>query len=373
MKLILNEKCFKPTALLIIFSSLVYVFGLFPNFVEKWYTLGFYPFWGHSLRFCFGWIPFSIGDIGYLLFLIWLGLICYKGIKRVKQIGFSSIIMIQLLKKMFHFFLFSYLIFKLSWGLNYNRSGIANQVGIKKLPYTKELVTTITNKLIDSANLYRILIGNNTIEQPVLINIYAKAVEAYQFAADSFPFLKYNQPSIKASIFTPIADFIGFTGYYNPISGEAQLRTDIPLILIPFTVCHEIAHQIGYASEAEASFVGYLAAKYANDPYLKYSVYFEMLQYALAEQYLLYAKESNYSDFVKMLEQNQVRINSLVKRDKKIVHDFFVAHKQPISSIADSMYDRYLKINQQSKGIGSYNEVVAWLIAYERTLGFRPS
>ncbi len=372
MDLIVNEKWLKNTALLIIFAGLVFILGLFPGFVERWYSLGFYPIWGNFLRFCFGWMPFSFGDIGYLLFIIWLVLICYKGAKQARKIGFGSILWSQILGKLLRFFLIVYLFFRLSWGLNYNRVGIASQLGIEKLPYSKESVTDITNRLIDSANFYRKLFGNNSMVEPSLKNIYANAVEAYQFAATEFPFLKYNRPSIKGSLFTPLADYIGFTGYYNPISGEAQLRTDIPRILLPFTSCHEIAHQIGYASESEASFVGYLAAKKSDDPYLKYSAYFEMLQYALGEQYLLYAKANNYEDFAKMLEQNKSRISSLVKKDKKVVRDFFFQHQKVVSVITDNLYDQYLKMNQQLKGIESYNDVVGWIIAYERKVNRRP-
>ena len=56
-----------------------------------------------------------------------------------------------------------------------------------------------------------------------------------------------------------------FLGYYNPFTGEAQVNTNVPAFVIPFTTCHEMAHQIGYASESEASFVGFLVIRNSNN------------------------------------------------------------------------------------------------------------
>ncbi len=371
MNLIIDEKWLKNTAWLILCASLLYILGVFPEFVEKWYALGFYPLLANCLRFCFGWLPFSLGDIAYMVFLVLLGRLCLKGIKQLKKEGFTILFGTRFLGNTLRFMLRFYILFKLFWGLNYNRLGIAWQVGIEKSPYSKEAVTALTNKLIDSANYYRKILSSRNLLQPALPNIYASAIASYQSAELLFPFLQYNKPSIKGSLFTPIADYIGFTGYYNPFSGEAQLRTDIPLILVPFTTCHEIAHQLGYASESEASFVGFLAAKSSVDPYLKYSAYFEMLQYALGEQYLLYAKADNYADFSKVIQYNKSHIDTLVKQDKKIIHLFFVQHQKDISSISNNLYDQYLKMNQQLKGINSYNDVVGWIIAYERKVNGR--
>ena len=39
----------------------------FPEFVERYYSQGIYPFLSALLRYVFGWIPFSVGDVFYLL------------------------------------------------------------------------------------------------------------------------------------------------------------------------------------------------------------------------------------------------------------------------------------------------------------------
>ncbi|TAG08533.1 MAG: DUF3810 family protein [Sphingobacteriia bacterium] len=54
-----------------------------------------------------------------------------------------------------------------------------------------------------------------------------------------------------------------------------------------------------------------------------------------------------------------------------MVHQFFMQHQRDISSISNNLYDQYLKMNQQLKGINSYNDVVGWIIAYESKVDSR--
>jgi hypothetical protein len=77
-----------------------------------------------------------------------------------------------------------------------------------------------------------------------------------------------------------LGNYTGFTCYYNPFTGEAQLNTTIPRFLQPFIACHEVAHQLGYAKENEASFVGYLAAKGSGNALLQYSTYLDIFMHA---------------------------------------------------------------------------------------------
>ena len=74
-----------------------------------------------------------------------------------------------------------------------------------------------------------------------------------------------------------IGSYSGFLGYYNPFTGEAQVNITAPHFVIPFTACHEMAHQLGYGSESEASFIGYLITKYNNKPEL-IILYFDLFE-----------------------------------------------------------------------------------------------
>src|SRR3954465_13186366 len=64
-----NKKAWLVLAILTIPIKL---FSFCPFAVEKYYSTGLYPIISRLLRFLFGWIPFSLGDVLYLLAGIWL-------------------------------------------------------------------------------------------------------------------------------------------------------------------------------------------------------------------------------------------------------------------------------------------------------------
>jgi hypothetical protein len=121
-----------------------------------------------------------------------------------------------------------------------------------------------------------------------------------------------------------------------------------------------MAHQLGYASESEANFVGFLTATHSNNPSFVYSVYFDMFMSANGELF----EQDFFSAYL-----NLMQLNSLVKRDRKTYRDYVLGKQNNMQPIMSRIYDQYLKANQQKKGIKSYNEVIGWLIAYKKKYG----
>ena len=120
------------------------------------------------------------------------------------------------------------------------------------------------------------------MERPSLARkrtLFAGAFGAYENLAKETPLIKYSFRSVKPSLFSYLGNYLGYTGYYNPFTGEAQVNTTTPLFVQPFTTCHEIGHQLGYAKENEANFAGFLAARYSDNPAFRYSMYFDMYAY----------------------------------------------------------------------------------------------
>ena len=258
---------------------IIKLFSFFPNAVEKYYSTGIYIYIARFLRMAFGWIPFSMGDILYALLGIYS---LYKSISLLKK-GFKKQLdrkyFFLFLKKMAFIVLVIYVLFNLLWGLNYNRLGIAYQLQLNVQPYsTKELhgilqiIVERLNNLDSAARLQR-----NELRKKSLL--FSGSVDAYKNIENGNPIFGYPSPSVKPSIFSYAGDFLGFTGYYNPFSGEAQVNTTVPVFVQPFTTCHEIGHQLGYAKESEANFAGYLSSKSSDSKAFRYSVYFDLYLY----------------------------------------------------------------------------------------------
>jgi len=157
-----------------------------------------------------------------------------------------------------------------------------------------------------------------------------------------------------------LGNYLGFTGYYNPFTGEAQVNTMFPKFLQPFTTCHEVAHQLGYAKEREANFVGYLAAAASQDTLLQYSVYLDLYMYS--NRNLFETDSAAAKEFRKQLVPG-------VLEDLKEWKAFNKKYRNPVEPVIRWIYGIYLERNQQPQGVLSYDEVTAFLIAYYKKFG----
>jgi len=346
--------------ILLIIAALIKVFSLFGGWVEAGYSTGVYPVIATVMRAVTGWLPISIGDLLYACVFIWL---IIKLIKIIKAIvgrkatwqGFGN-----RLGKAGIRILYIYIAFNILWGLNYNRYGISYQLGLKQQHYTTDELKHITALLIGKVNEKRKALGDSTFTYPANKQVFRLAAQAYDSAAVEFPFLQYRCYSVKSSVYGILGNYFGFLGYYNPFSGEAQVNTTPPAFVLPYTACHEIAHQVGYGSESEANFVGYLAAKASNNNILQYSAYADLFSYANGE---LFVRDSAAA------RSNFRALDTLVKQDYRRYRKFMLSYKNPIEPIITLFYGQYLKANNQPKGIETYDEVTAWLIAYEKKYG----
>jgi hypothetical protein len=347
--------------ILILLSLVLKVFSLSPNQVERYYTYGCYPWISRILRTLLGWMPFSLGDLLYAVAFIYVLRKVWNFIRVLAAREVKKYLTRVLLRKYLKVVLSLYLVFNLFWGLNYDRKGIADQLQLEVNPYTKEEIAALADLLQQRLCVY----GDKTdsirrLQLDRNKELFSQGVTAYKTAEKEFPFLRYRQPSIKASLLTPFGHLFGFTGYYNPFTGEAQLKTSVPVFLKPFIVCHEMAHQLGYAKENEANFAGFLAARKSPDPEFVYSAYFEMYTYAMRELYK--------TDREKAFAMSKTR-HPQVSKDRLAFIQYLTRSKNPVEPFVTGIYDNYLKLNNQPNGKLTYDEVVSWLIAYMKKYG----
>ncbi len=336
-------------------------FSLNEEAVERYYTAGLYPLVSKSLRLLFGWIPFSVGDVLYGLAVIYvvLKLIAVFKFPALKKENMHWWLI--LLKKALKRVLLIYIIFNLFWGLNYNRTGIAAQLSLTVEPYSKrdlvDLCVVLQQRLCvlgDSVAVEkRKELDNNQA-------LFKEGAALFAEAKKTYAYFDYIHPSIKASLLTPLGSYFGFTGYYNPFTAEAQIKTSVPPFIKPFVLCHEIAHQLGYAKENEANLVSFLTAKESRNAEFRYSAYFDMYAYALAEL----AEESNKEAFLFLKTAHPQLI-----ADRKTYRDYVLGESNSVEPYISSFYDSFLKLNNQPSGKKTYNQVVGWLIAYQKKWG----
>ena len=348
---------------LLLFSWAIHYYSNNQNRVEYGYAASFYPRISNLFRLVFGWIPFSIGDFVWaaiVFFLLRQMFVFCRFIfskKRrsnsrevIKQTALNTIICCSIV----------YIIFNIFWGINYNRLGIAEQLGLKMDKYSVEELKTINGILVEKINSSKQSLINTNAIYPDNKGLFVMTKNAYNIVSKKYDFLNYKNASIKQSMWGWLGNYTGFLGYYNPFTGEAQINTTVPKFTQPFTACHEVAHQLGYAKEMEANFVGYLAASNSIDTLFRYSVYTDIFSYA--NRTLYFVDSSAALKFRKQL------IPAVIQ-DFKERRKFNLAHTSFVEPFIRMLYGKFLQSNQQPMGILSYDEVTSFIIAYYKKFG----
>ena len=346
---------------LLVLVVLIKIFSLFPGAVEKYYSTGLYPVIARLQRLLFGWIPISVGDLFYAATVIWLLVNIFRVCKRIIQKQAGRQYLLSVLRRLTFTLLAVYVVFNLCWGLNYDRAGIAAQLQLKVQPYDNKELARLLQLTVTRLNSLDSLARLHREELAVNRRLLDGAVQSYRNLSARDSRFAYPSPSVKASLYSTLGNYLGFSGYYNPFSGEAQVNVRMPSFTRPYTTCHEIGHSLGYAKENEANFAGYLAAHDSDDPVFLYSVYFDMYYYAARELYL------RDSTLVVPLRQS---LRPAVRKDFRELLQFYRKFENPFEPVVRHLYGGYLRANRQPQGMKTYNEVVAWLIAYGYKYGW---
>lgn len=329
------------------------ILKLYPEFVERYYSLGLYPVLSKTSRYLFGWIPFSVGDLFYLLIGIFAIRWIVKNFKGWKKKPLS------LLFEIFATISIVYFMFHILWGLNYYRLPLHQTLDIKN-NYTYEELLETTKKFIEHSNM---LHNQLTNADSVAVSIPYSQKELYKLTKNGydnlqreFPNLQYDPLSIKTSLWSTLLTYMGYSGYLNPFSGEAQVNGLIHFYQFPVIACHEEAHQIGFAAENEANFIAILSTLKNDDMYFQYAGSIFSLRYLLNE-----IGKQNREDFQKLKEE----IAPGIFKNYKESTDFWNSYDNPFDKIFLTFFDQFLKASNQSKGVQSYSYVVALLVNYD--------
>ena len=222
----------------------------FPEFVERYYSLGFYPLLSKTSRYLFGWIPFSIGDVFYLLIGIVAIRWIYKNFHRFRFEPFRVFIDIIAAVSIVYF------MFHILWGFNYYRVPLDESLKLES-DYSYEELLKTTERFIEKSNAMHRQLGyadSVKIDLPYTQEeVFEKTLNGYENLEKEYPKLSYGPRSIKKSGWSLGLTYMGYSGYLNPFSGEAQVNNLIKTYKFPVVACHEQAHQIGYAAENEAN------------------------------------------------------------------------------------------------------------------------
>jgi hypothetical protein len=339
---------------------LIKVFSANSQWVEALYSTKLYMVFAYFLRLIFGWLPFSFGDIFYIMVIVWILWKLWRFSAKLFRRQLNKRWFANAGYRLTITAMLVYIIFNIFWGINYNRKDLAAQLNLQLSKRNTTDLITIEKLLVIKVNASKTALVNQNATYPTNKELFKRALACYQQAEKLYPFLSYKPRSVKSSLFGLFGNYFGFTGYYNPFSGEAQVNTRVPKFILPYTTSHEIAHQIGYAKEEEANFAGYLAATSSSDTLFHYSAYLDLFIYA--NRQLFFVDSVSAKGFTSQLLPE-------VKADIKEWREFSLRYKNPLEPLIRWAYGNYLRANQQPKGMTSYDEVIADLIAFYKKYG----
>ena len=293
--------------------------------METYYSNLLYKKLSFSKNIIFDLSDFPIGEILYFSFIFSLIYFFFRDTKSITYTVSSILIIIYF--------------FYISWGVNYFRiplhKSISQEVYLneKKIETLTRFISIQCNKLKKEINTKKTGNKNN-------LNSYKNIIES-------------KNKKFKYSNFSIILSYLGIKGYYNPFTNEANVNSEIPDILIPVTIYHELAHKQGFASESDANFIGFFKAYNNHDVEIQYSASFFAFRYLYHD---LYKMNPNSAENI------YESLNSEVKNDFSIVSNFWLYYSNRFQKIQKNIFDLFLKTNGQKKGINSYDEVVKLLL-----------
>lgn len=325
------------------------IIAFFPNVVEQFYSNGLYVWISKISRTALGTIPLSVGDILYGIGIVYLLLSLWK----IRKTNWKD----QLLK-ITSTISVGYFLFHFLWALNYYRVPLFEKMNIQR-EYTKDDLLVFTERLILKTNAVQFEITKNknlkVTNRYSQDSIFKMTQLGYDNLAKQYPFFKYQNRSIKKSLFSLPLTYMGFGGYLNPFTNESQVNYKLPMYGFPNVVCHEMAHQLGFASESECNFIGFLACIKNEDLYFQYSAYSNALRYCMAN---IGMKDETKFKILK------AKINPGIIANYKDSDVFWEQYDTFIDKGFHAFYDQFLKFNQQEDGMESYSKYVDLLINY---------
>ena len=325
-----------------------------------WYSTHVYLFFVNTLGRLMGVFPFSVSElILYIVIVTFIITVLYLMIQTVKkkagkQEWKSWAVNVYFVAAVLLF------LFAINCGVNYHKESFSESSKIIAERYTAEELREVCLWLAGEVNE-----RSNQVERDsngVMClgstgKTNAEAVRAMEKLGKQYSELSGYFPKPKGLMFSWILSIQDLTGIYSPFTVEANYNNAMTDYNIPFTACHELSHLRGFMQEEEANFIAFLASSGSDDIGFQYSGYLMGWRYCMNVLY-----QADY----KAWEEIRPQINELVEVDLKANREFWQKYDGKIAEVSNKVNDTYLKANDQSDGVQSYNRMVDLIVAYKK-------
>ena len=216
-----------------------------------------------------------------------------------------------------------FMLHTVTYGLNYYAGSIAEDIRMEVVEYNTEELTEAAIYYRDQANALAAQVNRDSSGNAAFSDFDTLAEQA----GAGFRSLTYDRSfSIFAGCQLPVkrlqwADWFadkGIVGVTVGLTGESAVNPNIPSLMLPFTMCHEMAHRMCIAGEIDGDFAAFLACQ-ANE-----SLEFQYSGYVMAYRYCYNAlKNSPGAEAAASAVRVSNGVNAQLKQDLAAYDAFF--------------------------------------------------
>lgn len=323
-----------------------------PEWVEKYYSQGVYPYIAGLLSGISSLFPFALGEVVILAGFIVIVIVTFRFIlkkrKNRSMMFIDSHNSIFKVRSIVSLILMVLVAFQVLWGLNYSRLPLKHSLGVEVYPRESRELYQALLWHIEKANV--ISSGFSREDYQTKYDVWT----GYENLPDEFKLLSQVKGRAKGLVSSTFFSYAGIAGIYNPFLAEPNINRLQVDYMHPVVSAHELAHLQGIAREDEANFTAVMVCLSHEKEFVQYS------GHMLAVIHMLNALYTVDQD---LWEEAVNHISDQVRLDLNRNSAFWDAYDGWFEEASSDLNDAYLKANGLEDGVKSYGRMVDLLLA----------
>ena len=245
------------------------------------------------------------------------------------------------------------------WGVYHWEKPIAQRLGMDVRPYSAAELEDATRFFAEKASELSVQV-DRTVDGDLRVDFDAMgetAGKAFLPLAQQHSLFAGSDAPVKTLLVDDAFRYMGITGIYVPITGEASVSKGTYAAAVPHTMCHEAAHRLGIAPEDEANFCAFLACNASEDLSFRYSGFYSAF---ITCYNALYKVDAGAAKAV------WDSLGEQVVRDLRRGNEHYDRYEGKVQDVTEKVNDTYLKAYGEEEGVGSYGQAdlyVGWYLS----------
>lgn len=243
------------------------------------------------------------------------------------------------------------------YGINYYEMSLQEKIGVYAKDVSAEELYETASYFLEQANesaksIPRDETGDLALSADAIASM---SVCAYEPLFSKYEMLKTPLTKPKVLVFSKGLSYLNCTGFFFPYFGESNLNGDVPKTTIPSTAMHELAHQMGIASEQEANFLAVIGCVESGIDAFCYSGW---------QMGLIHLTNALYRADSGLWETLMSEMSEQVREDLVRINTYWEPFDTPVSDAANTINNDRLSHYGQDLETQSYGAVVDLLVVY---------